>query len=359
MTDIDADIQYALELSMSINETEVSPKTLSVISDSTKTEFDTKKEIFIQSFPNVINSCYIDTIILSMFLFPGPLKKYLKNYNKDAGVLMLQDHIQLLMTSIRNGDPVTEDRMTGFRNLIIEIGWKDFDDMYDQQDTKEFYSFILEKLCIPAFKFRRVTYTGAQDISDHGDEEKCWFVPLNISSENSDGDNISDLFERWMNDNPSKIRRSIIEGTTKKEIDVDCLNTYYLDNQPPIIGLWVNRFPDTKTRYDTKLQIKKTIYPFKNQQLPIAQRMLVWGIQAIICHRQNFIQNDPPPDYSPLNSGHYYALIIDPNNNNTTYIFDDLETPALKKVSMNDTSVTDLIKRECVFVLYTQQFELE
>lgn len=314
------------------------------------------------TFPNVINSCYIDSVIMALFLFSKPLAKYLeKSYSADGGVLYLQDMIMMVLDNVRNGIPVTEDQMFGLRNLLFELGWKDEDEMFDQQDVKEFYSFLMEKLCIPTIKLRRVTYTSGaaiHDDSDHGDEETTLFIPLTIppEEEKPDGCNTDELFDKWMNDNQSKVRRTVVEHGIPKEVDVEALHTYYLDNQPPIIGLWMNRFPDFKTRLDTKLILRKALLPFKNQKLPDAQRQLSWGISAAICHRQGYIPDDPPVDYSPLKSGHYYALLVDDKRN--TYIFDDTATPAIKQVSMTDPTVTEQIKRESVFVLYAQLFDL-
>ena len=310
------------------------------------------------TFANVGNSCYIDTVLMAMFLFDSSLSKYLDiDTGADTGALIMQEQIKIIRNMVRRREPVTPDQMIPLRLLLIDNGWISHSEDLEQQDVKEFYRFIMDKLRIAKSKFKRVTFTEAfVTKDDFGKEEELDCIPLNISPPNPDGtlakDDTRSMFNRWMNDNPVKVTRTIVEDGVPKETVVDGLNTYYLDNFPPVIALWANRFPDNKTRYDTNLLIKSYLTPFSNQKVDEKQRNMRWQISAVICHRPTFKFKDPPADFSPLKSGHYYALLVDPTMN--AYIFDDQQVPSLREVSMKDKTVTNDLKRHGVFVLYTR-----
>lgn len=321
-----------------------------------------EKPIF--AWPNVVNSCYIDTVLMALFYNNTPVSKYLDFDLKNDTLSEIQDYIKIMIGLARDNASIDPDMMQYFRNQLFEAGWcfGDMEEFYEQQDVKELYTFLLDKLGIPTIKCRRVTFAeGLDSSSDWGGIEEIPYIPLSIPSreERPEGIDTKTLVDTWMNNNPSVVNREIMEGGVKKVEKVNALNTYYIDNVPPVIALSVGRFPDHLTRLDTDIFVKMKMMPFKNQKLPDAERSVTWNISSIICHRQEIVLKDPPPGYSPLKSGHYYALLVN-QETKKCHIFDDQkpsekdpDTPSLVEVSMGDPEIVGAIKREAVFILYT------
>lgn len=109
----------------------------------------------------------------------------------------------------------------------------------------------------------------------------------------------------------------------------EILDSSCIQNVPYLIGLSINRVGGIKTNVNIqkKISTKKTDIIHNTE----------WYFHAAICHKDT-IDND-----------HYYTLLI---NNNKWFIFDDLHVPCIHEVKMDDPNVTNMIKKECVFLLY-------
>ncbi len=301
---------------------------------------------------NVGNTCYIDSLLMGLFYTPSSNDILLNKDIKAGDAIYLQEYLKVhFVNQVRNNLSVTGDVMDMIRILCAQVGWRsdmidddDNEELYNQQDVNEFYTFLLEKFEGQLIDTKRRTVTGAiEDSDDFGHDEKIPFIPLTIPKIKPNGDaeidyvTVKELLHNWMYDNQSDVKRFVEHDQLgKKEQTVTGLNTYDIINNPNIITLSVNRFADLEKRDNTAVIIQKKISPFANY---MSFDRPEWSFHAAICHKGDSYR-----------SGHYYALIS--HNDGNFYLFDDLEVPCLQQVSMSDRSVTDKIKYDCVFLIY-------
>jgi len=162
---------------------------------------------------------------------------------------------------------------------------------------------------------------------------------------------VKDMLYDWLYSNEVTVKRTVAHKGVSQELDVDGLSVYHITNVPEFVALSINRFPTVEKRLDVDVIIQKRLCPFRNTGNP-SIKDIEWHFHAAICHRGE-----------TLKSGHYYTLLCkntDPLKNDPNdvkwYIFDDLEQPCIRKVSMKDPSVISKIKKECVFLIYTLGF---
>ena len=123
------------------------------------------------------------------------------------------------------------------------------------------------------------------------------------------------------------------------------LSTYLISNIPEFLMLSINRFSTPDARNDTDVIITKTIKPFTNSSNQDIKN-IEWSFHSAICHKG-----------TTPRSGHYYSLLFSKKDDKDVwYLFDDLITPSLIEVSMEDKSVTSEIKKDCVFLVYQLKF---
>jgi hypothetical protein len=188
-------------------------------------------------------------------------------------------------------------------------------------------------------------------ISDNTDEmennviEKMPFIPLALP-ENVNVITVKQMLFNWLYDNITEI--SLQNTHTLPSIDkvsfdvknsnnkdyIKGLHTYNIVNMPYMLCLSINRFNNQGIRIETDVIIQKIICPYDNKFINSNR----WRFHAAICHRG--VTNK---------SGHYYTLLT---YGQSWYIFDDLEIPCMIEVKMDDKNVTDMIKKECVFLIY-------
>jgi hypothetical protein len=311
------------------------------------------EELKLPNVPNVINSCYIDAVLIALFL-PEQMDYHLcKDMKQPIGSYLQMIIKNDIIDKLRFGEPVSYHTMTMLRQQMIEIGWKTFGEEFDQQDAKEFYEFILEKMEISMINIRRVTFTGGvSDNSDTGKIETIPYIPVNVDYDDKYKEDskikLFDMVYKWLNDNTTTAMRKPQQGAS--EIQMNVLNTYKIENSPPIFGFAINRFPSPDKRMNFELSCSSIFVPFKYDKDEHICKM-AWEIQGLICHRPSPVPVPIPKDYSPLKSGHYYCVVI---ANKKTYIFDDLETPSLCEINIQ-SSLSDTIKREIVFVIYREK----
>lgn len=311
-------------------------------------------ELKLPIVPNVINSCYMDAVLVALFL-PEQMDYHLcKDMKQPAGSYLQMIIKNEVIDKLRFGEPVSYHTMMMLRQQMIEIGWKTFGEEFDQQDAKEFYEFILEKLEISMINIRRITFSGGvSDNSDTGKIETIPYIPVNVDGDDDYSEDskikLIDMVYRWLNDNTTTAMRKPQQGVS--EIKMDVLNTYKIENSPPVFGFAVNRFPSPDKRLNFELICSNGFLPFKHDKDEHICKM-TWLVQGLICHRPSPVPVPTPEGYSPLKSGHYYCIVV---VNKKTYIFDDLETPSLYEISLEPSPLLDKIKREVVFVIYREK----
>ncbi len=301
---------------------------------------------------NVGNTCYIDALLMSLFYTPSSIDILLNKDVTAEDAIYLQEYLKVhFVNQVRNNMSVTGDVMDMIRILCAHVGWRsdmidesDNEELYNQQDVNEFYTFLLEKFDGQLIDTKRRTLTGAiEDSDDFGHDEKIPFIPLSIPKTKPNGDinvkciTVKEMLHNWMYDNQSDMKRFVEHDQLgKKEETVTGLNIYDIINNPNIIALSVNRFANLEKRDNTAVIIQKKISPFTNHMLPDRPE---WSFHAAICHKGDSFR-----------SGHYYALIC--HNDGNFYLFDDLDIPCLRQVDMSDRTITDKIKVDCVFLIY-------
>jgi|688.fasta_scaffold286464_2 ubiquitin C-terminal hydrolase len=288
---------------------------------------------------NAGNTCYIDSLLMGLFYSPSYIDELLSKPLKESNslVLYLQEYIKdKFVNLVRNNKSVIADDIEMIKTLCFELGWRQSNsaEYIQQQDVTEFYTFLMELFENELIIINKSTISeGLKDKTDKGIDEKIPFVALSLP-ENKSNITIKELINIWLYDNISIVKRNVTNTTEKS---VNALHTYYIKNIPNLIGLSINRFNSKCTRNETDVIIQKKISFSNNNFMNDAK----WYFHAAICHRGNSNK-----------FGHYYTLVT---NGNNWYIFDDLEIPCMRQVKMDDKSVTDMIKKECFFILYKRQ----
>jgi len=289
---------------------------------------------------NGLNTCYIDSLLMALFYKPSTyLDNLLITEPKDPNYIYLQSIIKLKFVDVvRKNISITADVINEIRIFSNICGWKyDMpDELTEQQDVNEFYTFLMDKMNTPLIEIQRQTISEAlTDKNDIGSIEKIPFINLHIQ-ENENETSIKELLNIWMNHNPIDVNREIIDDVGIKRLtSVKALNVYRIVNVPMFIGLSLNRFPGGK-RLDTMIDIQKKIKLYQYD----SQDGLRWRIHSVICHK-----GETPK------AGHYYSALFD--GDNSWLLFDDQSIPSLKEVNIKDTEISDTIKREAVFAIYT------
>lgn len=292
---------------------------------------------------NAGNTCYIDSILMALFFTESHFDRFLNKDLKNTLGLYLQEYIKTYFVEfVRGNKSIVSENMEMIRNLSFQLGWKKTDsasetaeEYTNQQDVSEFYSFLMEVFENTQIEIQRDTISeGNPDKSDNGAKEIIPFIPLSLP-EKLALVQVKQLLNDWLYDNISDLKRNTSENSEKQEQFVKGLNIYNIINTPQIIALSINRFNNKGIRIETDVIIQKKIIPsIKKQYI----NKYEWVFHAAVCHRG-----------LSSKSGHYYSLVT---SNNKWFIFDDLQVPCLQEVSMNDKYITDLIKKECVFLLY-------
>lgn len=300
--------------------------------------------------PNIGNTCYISSLLVGLFYTPSSNDYILTNDITDVNGIYLQEIInQHFVRKIRESKSVSRDAMEQIRLYCSELGWKrdSPEEIFRQQDVNEFYMFLLEKLNGVQIKIQSETITEAMTSPDDiGNETDIPYIPLALPTDaNIKEVHLKDMLNSWLSDNIKEVKRKIKNDYgIIEEKTVSALDVKHITNIPPIIAVGINRFQNIKDenglfkliRNKTHVYIQKKISPFKNIN---SLNRREWDFHAAICHR-----GETP------NSGHYYTLVKDMNDN--FYMFDDLKVPCMQHVQMDDRIITDLIKNECVFIIY-------
>lgn len=279
---------------------------------------------------NAGNTCYIDSLLMGLFYDPSHIDELLNKNLKNTLAIYLQEYIkEKFMKLVRENKSVLCEDIEMIRMICFQLGWRKvsnstdqtiYDEEYmNQQDVNEFYAFLMEMFENEYIKIARNTISdGASEKMDTGVDEDIPFIPLSLP-ENQTDIKVSELLHNWLYDNVSDSKK---------------LNTYFISNMPYLLGLSINRFNNQGSRIQTSVIIQKKITPH-NHDLIHSNK---WEFQAAICHRGQTNR-----------SGHYYTLI---SSNDKWYIFNDLEIPCMREVRMDDKTITDMLKKECVFLLY-------
>lgn len=289
---------------------------------------------------NAGNTCYIDSLLISLFAFNSNINTLLMKDPKDKNAIYLQEFIKFhFVEKVRSSISISFDTMNMIKELCFQIGWKNKDqyEIDSQQDVSEFYEFLMDKFDGTLIEIERETLW--EDGTKTNGKEKIPFIPLSLPYSNQDNDlifksksvSIKNMLHTWMYDNPVSIKKDLRE--------IKGLSTYTVTNLPQIIPIAINRYNNNQNKIDTSVIIQRAINLYGDNN-NIIMSGVRWHIHSIICHNGITSKN-----------GHYYAIIYN-DKDDQWFMFDDLATPCIWKISMKDPSIIKLIKKECVFVFY-------
>jgi len=283
---------------------------------------------------NAINTCYMDSILMSLFYPPSNICKLLLQVEPEKlDVIYLQEILRDdFIKKVSMLESIDYQSIETIRMLCFDLGWRDGNkqEYYAQQDVSEFYEFLIN-LMNPSQFLIEIQRSTFEDITmdKHGSIEKIPFIPLsptfnpiNNSNVHKTQFNVSDMLNDWMFDN-----------VFKKNCGKTIINNYNILNTPYILPFVINRYTCENNKLNVDINVEKVILPFKHMN-----KNLSWTIHAIICH--NGVNTK---------SGHYYTILC---NNDKWYLFDDLKTPSLKEISIKDYDIDEKIKKQSVFLLY-------
>lgn len=293
---------------------------------------------------NGLNTCYIDSLLMALFYKPCTyLESLLHSDPKDLNCIYLQEIIKTkFIDQVRKNNSVIADIINEIRIYSHECGWltgipNEYDELFEQQDINEFYSFLLNAINVPLIEIQRQTLYENYECGDNiGDPETIPFINL-IIPDNTDEISVKELINYWMNHNTvNNVNKEVVENGEKTIKSVNGLNIYRIVNIPTFVALSISRFNTTNERIETKIDIQKKI---KLHHISDNNYGLRWRIHSMICHRGE----------NPKN-GHYYSVLYGSNNN--WLLFDDQSIPCLKEISLKDKNIAETIKKEVVFIIY-------
>ena len=279
---------------------------------------------------NAVNTCYIDSILMGLFYQNSNIDKLLEKElrSKNGTIIYLQEYIkQKFVLPVRQNKSVLKDDIEMIKTLSFQLGWKnqDYEEYIKQQDANEYYCFLMD-----LFENSQIEISN----SNINIGKSIPFIPLYLP-ENIDKINVNTMLQNWLQD-----KNTLLQPITEAEGV-----KYNITNVPMIFPLLINRFNNKGTRIQTEVIIQKKINPFIKKTVV---NMYEWILHSAICHTGD-----------TLSSGHYYTLLSFNNNNNNSsssnskwYLFDDMKIPSMREVKMDDKSVTDMIKKDCVFLIY-------
>jgi len=278
---------------------------------------------------NAGNTCYIDSLLMALFYNQTLIDRLLVKDTSDTMVIYLQEYIkEKFVNIVRKKNSVVAEDINMIRTLCFQLGWRNtgnLDDEYiNQQDVNEFYIFLMEMFQNEQIETVRKTILEGDTTANIGNKERLPFIPLSLPISDTPI-TIKQMLHGWIYDNVIDFKKesenpgNMIKG----------LNTHQITNTPYLIALSINRFTNSGVRINTNVIIQKKICVNDSD----------WTFHAAICHRGN-----------SLKSGHYYTFLS--TNTTSWYVFDDLETPCLQEVKMDNPEVVNMFKKESVFLIY-------
>jgi len=259
---------------------------------------------------NIGLSCYIDTLIASLFCINTIIRaKLLNSYQDSYRVIYLQEFIRTnIVDNINNNKSILEKIIINLKKLLISIGW--YDNFHHIEKVKELYAFLMKKLDGQLIYIEE-EYLNYDKLNN---DKKLAYIDIDVSNIN-ENKNIQELLQNWIYNQQN---RDIVK---------------HIVNIPTFIGININRLYNG-TVNNVMIDINKGISP---ATYSVLDNKPVWGIHSIICYEGD------------INKGHYYSLL---NNNNEYFIYDNSNIPTIINVNIKNVDISKKIKQECIFLIY-------
>ena len=181
---------------------------------------------------NAGNTCYIDSILFSMFAStklgamlhskPGEGEDVKKL--KEIILKFFFNPLKDCLYGQRSGTlatHVTEKEVKQIREMCRTLGWKKTELASRQQDAVEFYEFLCETLEVPKITTKPQTLHGGNATqSDSGDDETLWVLPLSLVDSKHKKNDLDGLLETYLADNIVQgLRRPVATGNPDQSFE--------------------------------------------------------------------------------------------------------------------------------------------
>jgi hypothetical protein len=244
---------------------------------------------------NGINTSYIDTLLFSLF-YNTHCNDLLIELPENEYFGYLQDMIlDNFIYPIRNGHTIKSNIINEIRNYSRLCGWKNNANILELFNVIDYFDFLMNGIV------KNILNIDIKLNDKNIKNMTMNYIMFNINKNT----NVKSLLNKWQKSN------------------------YYFKEIPFIIPFYFNRKHDEIYSHN-KIDINKKI-KFKNDNLNS------WLIYSIICYVKSTEHNS------------YYSLTL---CNNTWYIFNNLNYPALSKIDITDTDIKFKIMQECIMVFY-------
>lgn len=293
---------------------------------------------------NAGNSCYIDSLLVALFLTESHIDTLLsrepENSDKFGEIIMLQEHIRAdFVEKIRKGESISGEVMANLRLMFVQAGWLSympeemiFEEILNQQDVTELFIFLMDSIKGPTIDIK-VSTTVGDKVKDGMSSLK--YIPLSIKEEDSESIKcVSVLLDEYLGE-----QKKMLHDATHETGIVDAVDKFSISNIPQFIALSINRFHSMEKKMNTMIDINKSICPFKSLDNHDVQD-LKYNLHALVCFK-----GETP------HAGHYYTIIYD-KTDNTWWEFNDLTEPSIQKVNMNDGTIVHTIASSVAFLIY-------
>lgn len=161
-------------------------------------------------------SCYLDSILFSMFCGLDSFEAMLYNSFEDADRNDLATLLRVWVNTVRGGRLVEEDLMKCIQESLATCGWIDAAKT-EQQDASEAFSFITDKLDLPMLTLKMdLFHVGKEDDKDDHKFIRERLLEVAVPDERPDGQAITleDCLETYFNSRVEVKRYLERRGTT-------------------------------------------------------------------------------------------------------------------------------------------------
>ena len=263
------------------------------------------------------NTSYIESVLLSLFS-NNEFYSLLTNIPNNIKFSYLQDLIsEKFIKKIRNFYSVDQVVINEIRNYSVILGWHPDINFCNLFTASEYYKFLIDGLGSCYFKYQECCNNSVYNI------RSLPYIDLTKYIENNKSYNIKNLFKQWSDDFMCK---RIINGDLTFQYSL-------LDDEPIILAFNIDRTNNNRNA-EVDIMKKITVEPDLFDQY----YNLSWKIYSIICY--SFVKQN------------YYSIVN--KDDKCWFLYDSMLKPSIIKYTKleNNSPLSDIIKKECVFIIY-------
>lgn len=263
------------------------------------------------------NTSYITSLLSAFFYKENEhLKSILLNQPNNNSGYYLQELIKVnYIEPIRKHYTIKSDILNEIRNYLLINGFLSKENIMNSfkiQSITELYIFLSEYLNSQKMEFD-ISKIKDGKLIETDNLHKLSMIELKVNNKNT---SIRELFLNW-----------ITTTLLKEQEEYYC---YKLKDVPSYLCFYLKR---EKQEENTMIDIMNKIKFFKNSDP--TQNYIKYIIHSLIC----------------FDGKNYYACMI--GYNNKWIMLNENKIPSMQHISMADDEITEKIKKEVMFVVYT------